>query len=269
MLMRPVLAPDEPPACEVVNLDGLFPAVLLCDHASPRVPAALAGLGLSQAELLDHIGWDPGAADLARRLSTLLDAPLCLSGYSRLCIDCNRPPRVPASILGSSAGIVIPGNSQLSPEEAAARQEALFWPYHRAIAGLLDRRRDAGRQTVLLSIHSFTPCLQGQERPWHVGFMYGVDRRLAELFLEAFAQYPSLCVGDNLPYQVTPETDYSIPVHGEARGLPCVLIEVRNDGLATSAGVAVWAQRLAMAFFAMQRDLPEGVIVPGVRSRAG
>ena len=80
------------PACEVINAGGAGTAFLVCDHASNRVPRLLGNLGLEPAQLADHIGWDPGAAEVARRLSGHLDAPLGLSGYSRLAVDCNRPP---------------------------------------------------------------------------------------------------------------------------------------------------------------------------------
>lgn len=243
-----MLEPDEPPAFEVVNPHGSSTAFLICDHASARVPRRLRELGLSEAQRLDHIGWDPGAARVARRLSALLDAPLLLSGYSRLVIDCNRPPQVPASIPAQSCGVPVPGNADVSDAEREARVEALFVPYHRAITAALDRRREAGQRSALLSVHSFTPVLAGQARPWQVGVMYGRDRRLADLFLRVLRRQSALIVGDNQPYTVTDTTDYGVPVHGEARGLPCVLIELRNDLISEEDGAWAWAQRLYDAY---------------------
>jgi predicted N-formylglutamate amidohydrolase len=245
-----MLEPDEPPAFEVVNPHGSSTgtAFLICDHASPRLPRRLGDLGLSEAQRLDHIGWDPGAALVARRLAALLDAPLVLSGYSRLAIDCNRPPHVPASVPAQSCGVPIPGNADVDDAERAARAEALFHPYHRAIAALLDWRRQAGQRTALLSVHSFTPVLGGQTRPWQIGVMYGRDRRLADLLLRALRRDAALVVGDNQPYTVTDTTDYGVPVHGEARGLPCVLIELRNDLISEEDGACAWAQRLHDAY---------------------
>jgi len=153
------LAADEPGAFEIVNADGASSAVLVCDHASNRLPRRLGTLGLSAAQLADHIAWDPGAAAVARRLSVLLDAPLVLSGYSRLVIDCNRPLGNPESMPAETGGVAVPGNRMLTAAERASRIHALFTPYHRAIAGVLDRR--AGRPSLLLSIHSFTPVLAG------------------------------------------------------------------------------------------------------------
>lgn len=253
-----ILGPDEPPAVEIVNPAGRSSALLICDHASARVPASLADLGLSREELHLHIGWDIGAADVARRLSALLDAPLILSGYSRLVIDCNRPPGSPTSIAPVSGGITIPGNASVTEEEARARADACFWPYHRAILATLDDRLARGLHTVLFSVHSFTPSLLGQDRPWHVGVLYGHDRRLAGYFLEALSAIRGLAVGDNQPYQVTDGGDFSIPSYGERRGLYCVLIEMRQDLIGKAEGVSTWANRLADVYSGIEPrlDLP-------------
>ena len=245
-LGEPLLAPDEPPAFTVVKAEGRGGALLVCDHASNRVPRRLAGLGLDKRALADHIAWDPGAAAVARALAALLDAPLVLSGYSRLVIDCNRPPDGPRSIAEISDGVVVPGNRDLDASTRAERRRVLFDPYHDAIRRLLDRRR--GRPTLLLSVHSFTPSLGGQARPWPIAVAHrhdqGLGRRLREALL---ADDPDLLVGDNQPYAVGDASDYTLPVHGEARGLPNVLIEIRQDGLATLVQCRGWAERLAKA----------------------
>jgi len=249
---RPLLAPDEPPAFEIINADGRGSAVLLCDHASRRIPRRVGDLGLDAAALRDHIAWDPGAAEVARRLSDLLDAPLIASGYSRLVIDCNRPLQSPESVTERSAGIVIPGNLTLTPAERAARIDALFRPYHYAVDALLDDRRD--RATAVLSIHSFTPTLNGGHRPWHAGISHWRDRRLAERLLAALRRDTTLTIGDNQPYPIDEDMDYSVPVHDDGRGLPAVMIEIRQDVIATAAAAAAWAARIADAYRAI--DLP-------------
>ena len=241
-----LLGAEEPAAFEIINADAAGSVVLLCDHATNRLPRRLGTLGLNPADLADHIAWDPGAADVARRLSDLLDAPLVMSGYSRLVIDCNRPLDSPESIPTQTDGVPVPGNRMLTPEDRALRIEAVFSPYHRAIGDMLDRR--AGRPNLLLSIHSFTSVLAGQCRPWSIGFAHGRDRRLAALILEAMKCDGSLVVGDNQPYSVDDTTDFTIPVHGEDRGLPHVLVEIRQDGLSTPADACAWAARLAAAF---------------------
>jgi predicted N-formylglutamate amidohydrolase len=241
-----LLGADDPPAVEIVRSAARGSAVLVCDHASRRIPKRLGTLGLDAVQLADHIAWDPGAADVARRLSAHLDAPLVLSGYSRLVIDCNRPLRSRESIAEESAGVPVPGNRGLTPEEREIRTGALFRPYHDAIGRLLDGRTH--RPTLLLSIHSFTPLLDGRPRPWHIGVSYGRDRRLAALLRGTLSQDRALMVGDNEPYPIEDDIDYTIPVHGEARGLPSVMIEIRQDELRTPAGAATWAARLAKAY---------------------
>jgi predicted N-formylglutamate amidohydrolase len=241
-----LLGGEDGPPFEVVNADGGSNVVLVCDHASHRVPRRLGTLGLDPSRLREHVGWDPGAAAVARRLSTELDAPLVLSGYSRLVIDCNRPLRSAESIAEESDGVPIAANLGLSSEERAVRATALFHPYHDAIARVLDGRH--GRPTVLLSIHSFTPVLTGHARPWDVGVSARRERRLASrLVAELRCDRGGWTVGDNEPYAIDDDFDYTIPVHAEARGLPSALIELRQDGIEKPADARAWAGRLAQA----------------------
>jgi len=248
----PLLGSDELPAVELVNVGGSSHVVLVCDHASNRVPRCLQNLGLDENELKEHIGWDPGAADVARRLAVHLDASLVLSGYSRLVVDCNRPLHSAESAIEQSAGIPIPGNRGLSPADKKRRLDALFVPYHDAISRLLDGR--GKRPTVLLSVHSFTPFLNGRSRPWHVGISHGRNRQFAALMLEALGRNKEIIVGDNEPYPIEDEFDYTLPMHGDARGLPCAMIEIRQDGIQTAEGAAVWAARLAAAYRSIEED---------------
>lgn len=239
----PLLAADEPGPVERVNPDGPSPLVLVCDHASNRVPRALADLGLDPAALTGHIAWDPGAAEVARGLAARLGAPLLLGTYSRLVVDLNRPLESPELIPSHSDGVSIPGNLHLDQRGRAARLDALFHPYHAAIADLLDGRGE--RPTLLLAVHSFTPNLAGHTRPWHAGVACGPDHRLAGALYRALTPSPELHIGYNQPYDVDPAHDYTLPRHGEARGIPHAMIELRNDGLATPAGIAAWTERLA------------------------
>jgi len=243
----------EPTAFELVNEQGTSNLVLVCDHASNYVPACLNNLGLSDAQLADHIGWDPGAAEVARLLAKKFDAPLILSGYSRLVIDCNRPLASSELIPEQSAGVIIPGNQNLSPYERAERIQKLFIPYHDAIESLLDARLLSNPQcpAILLSIHSFTPFLSENQRPWHIGVSHKSDDRFAKNLYTALVQQGDIIVGFNEPYPIEDAFDYSIPTHGEARGLACAMIEIRQDGLTTQTGIERWAERIARAYRAI------------------
>ena len=250
----PLLRADEPPAFTISRERGASSAFITCDHASSRIPRALEDLGLPEDVRLDHVGWDIGAARLSRSMSDTLDATLVESGYSRLVIDANRPLDVASSIPAVTCGIVVPGNRGVGPAARAARAEACFHPYHGAIGKLLDERASK-RPTVLLAVHSFTPVMQDVARPWHVGVMYGRDRRLASLFLDVLATEGDLVVGDNQPYQVTDGTDYTIPHHGERRGILSVLIEVRNDLLRDDASIDRISRLLTRAYARVEERL--------------
>jgi predicted N-formylglutamate amidohydrolase len=240
-----LLAPDEPPVVTVERPAGGSDFLLVVDHASHRIPRRLGTLGLTAADLERHIAWDIGAAAVARDLSARFDATVVLQGYSRLAIDCNRDPVVATSIPEISEHTPIPGNQGLGRADRVARAQALFWPYHDRIAGILGARLAEGRPVVLVAVHSFTPVFKYAERPWHVGVLYNRDARLARPLMALLQADGELCVGDNEPYAVSDATDYTIPVHGERRGVPHVELEIRQDLVAEPHGQQAWAARLA------------------------
>jgi predicted N-formylglutamate amidohydrolase len=242
---RGLLAADEPPPFSVEREQGISPFVLICDHAGRRIPRALGTLGVAEADLSRHIAWDIGARGVASRLAAKLDAVLIAQTYSRLVIDCNRPPGAPTSIPTRSESTDIPGNRNLAPADAGARAREIFAPYHQRITQELDRRRALARPTVLISMHSFTPVFHGVARPWHIGMLYNREARLARALLALIRAEGRWTVGDNEPYAVGDGTDYAIPVHGEQRGLPHVEIEVRQDLITDEAGQSAWASYLA------------------------
>ncbi len=234
-------------AVTVVNEGGASPYVLLCEHASNYIPAEYAGLGLPAAELQRHIAWDIGAADLSRLLSQRLDAPLILSGYSRLLIDCNRPLLTPTSIPTRSEDTEIPGNHGLDAEERARRATAYFTPFRDRVVAMLDQRQRSGTPTIVFAVHSFTPVFRGVARPWQCGVLYAGAAGFGRGLVARLAADPGLNVGDNQPYQIGSNTDYTVPMHGDGRGLTAALLEIRQDLLATPAGIEEWAQRLVPA----------------------
>ena len=240
-----LLAPDEPAAVVDYRANGASPFLLVCDHAGRRIPRSLHNLGLAPSDLARHIAWDIGIAGVGRALADRLDACLIMQPYSRLVIDCNRPPGGATSIAPVSDGTPIPGNENPSAHGAALRLRDIFTPYHRAIADALDARAKARRQTILISLHSFTPVFAGFVRPWQAGVLYHRYGALAQALLALLRAPGDLVVGDNEPYDVTDDTDYTIPVHGEQRGIPHVAIEIRQDLIGEDAGQRQWAERLA------------------------
>lgn len=250
--LHPLLAGDEPPPCELVNAGGAAPLVLVCDHASNRMPRALHHLGLAPAPLREHIAWDIGAADVARRLARRFDAPLALTNYSRLVIDCNRALNDPSSIAAESDGIPVPGNRGLSQGERLQRAETLFKPYHDAVARLIARKAEHGAPPAVVSVHSFTPMFQRTRRPWHIGVLWNEDRRLAIPLFEALRREADIVVGDNEPYSARDGVGYTIAEHAERPGLAHAALEIRQDLIATASGAEHWAaivgDALAAAF---------------------
>ena len=222
---------------------------LTADHAGRAIPRRLGDLGLPQSELQRHIAWDIGIAGVTEKLSQALDATAVLQAYSRLVIDCNREPQWASSIPTISELTAIPGNEAISPDEREARRREIFLPYHQCIGELLGRRgapgQPAGRRTVLVAMHSFTPVFKGEARTIDIGILYNRDRRLAGILLDLLRAEGDLTVGDNAPYAITDLSDYTVPTHGEARFLPHVEIEIRQDLIGEEAGQAGWAARLA------------------------
>jgi len=249
-----LLSADETPSFVEERPQGRSNFVIAVDHASARIPRRLGDLGLPRSELQRHIAWDIGALAVARRVSAALDATLVAQNYSRLVIDCNRDPRVPSSIPQSSESVPIPGNIGLSAGHIAARRAEIFDPYHDHLRALLDNRQAAGRRTILVAQHTMTDVFNGMRREMHGAVLYNRDRRFAGLVLEALRREPGLLIADNQPYFVSDATDYTIPHHGEARQLPHVEIEIRQDLVPGDAGQAAWAERIAGALKDAERD---------------
>jgi predicted N-formylglutamate amidohydrolase len=233
-------------ATRTVNPGGRSPFVLICDHASNHLPERYGDMGLSAQVLESHVAWDPGALAISEALAAMLDAPLVASTVSRLVIDCNRALDAADLIWTLSEYTAIPANRNLPPEERAFRIEAVYAPFHAAIDALIDSR--AGRETVLVCVHSFTPVYFGSPRPWPVGLIHGRDPRFTAAVHGALsAGAPGLDIGWNRPYAAIDGVTLTLERHGDARGLEATMIEIRNDEIADEAGVALWARRLADA----------------------
>ncbi len=236
--------PDDPPTVRILGADSRLPLVLGCDHGGNAVPEGLGTLGIDRAHLWDHIGYDIGAAAVACGVAERLGATAVVAQYSRLIVDCNREPGLPTAIPAESDGIPIPANRGLSEPDCEARTNTFFWPYHQALGNTLGRRRRAGVVPILITVHSFTPTMNGRERPWHVGVLWHRDTRIADRLRAAFARETDLVVGKNEPYSGT-DHGYTIQMHGETTGIPHAALEIRQDLLADAAGVGQWIDRLA------------------------
>lgn len=234
------------PPVLVFNAEGRSPFVLACDHASNRFPDRYGDLGLTPHQRLMHVAWDPGAFAVALELSQLLDAPLVASTVSRLVIDCNRDHDAPDLIPVVSERTDIPGNQGIGANERAERIGAYHVPFHAALEAVLDGRQAAGIETLLVTIHSFTPVYKDVPRPWPIGLIHARDSRFTAALRDALlADESSLNVGWNQPYSALNGVTYTLEHHGDGRGLEATMIEIRHDEILEPEGVANWAARLA------------------------
>lgn len=238
-------------AVAVDNPDGRGPFVLVCDHASKWVPASLKGLGLPPGELERHIAWDPGALELARRLSDLLDAPLVHATVSRLVLDVNRDPTHHGSVVTISEDTPIPGNHAIPEQDRSRRVRAIYEPYHRVLDGVIERSVAYNPAPQIISVHSFTPVYRKEQRPWHIGVLSGNDKRLSQPLLELLRAGGEFCVGDNQPYAPTDGVYHTLDRHCASRNLRSVLLELRSDTISNEEGCAQWASRLGLALQAI------------------
>ena len=235
-----LLGPQDPEPVRIDNQAGASPFLILGDHAGNAVPAHLRKLGLPNAELDRHIGWDIGVRDLGLCLASAIDATFIHQAYSRLVVDCNRAPDSPGAMPKLSDGTEIPGTLDLDARAIEQRIAAIHAPYHRAIARELAARRAADRPTVLIALHSFTDRMAGVARPWHAGILHDAgDTRFAKALLASLREIEELEVGDNQPYRLD-HIDYTIPLHAYPGRIPYAEIEIRQDLLGTEEGIERW-----------------------------
>ncbi len=239
----------------VENPEGAGPFVIVCDHASNRIPDEYRSFGFADDALATHIAWDPGALAVSRRLSAWLDAPLLWPDVSRLVIDCNRPIDASSLIVIESEGRPVPANRNLSEAQRVERIQRVHAPYHDAIDACLKRRLAAGGAPALIAIHSFTPDYLGKSRPWEIGIVFGEDRRLADRFIRALQADPALTVGINQPYAPADQVYYTVERHAGPRRLPAAMIEIRNDEIGDEAGQQHWADSLGKILVAAEPRL--------------
>ena len=249
----PLLGAEELPPYKVLNPEGMAKCLLICDHASSRIPAKLENLGLDEADLARHTALDIGAAYVTERLSAILDAPAIIANYSRLVIDCNRRLDHPTAFLMADDVRSIPRNVMMTEQDKALRIKEIYEPYHRE----LDRRvRDFMDRDVVpavISIHSFSPVFYKQVRPWDLGFLWVQDPRLPLPAIEYFRQ-KGYTVGDNEPYDARVLRGTTVNIHADAHRLPNALVEIRNDLIDSENGGDVWAEMLGDCFKQLLRD---------------
>ncbi len=240
-----LLQPGEPAPYRIENAKGSAPILIICDHASNRVPKILDNVGLSKADLAKHIAWDPGTEDIGQYMSEKLDAAAVFATYSRIVVDVNRGERSPECMREVSDHIVVPGNQKLSAAEKRQRLDEIFWPYHRALSGQIKALRKKGIVPMIVSLHSFTPEMDGYKRPWEIGVLWNKEETIARRVVENLrAQNPGMVVGENEPYTLKQAnlSKNTIKTHAEDTGLPYIIVEFRQDLVATKRDALKWGR---------------------------
>lgn len=239
-----LLLENDPPPAEIVNSTSERNIVFVCEHAGRTIPKALGDLGLSKYDLDRHIAYDVGAEKVARMMSEILGAPLVIQSYSRLVVDCNRPVDAPDAIPQSSDTTIIPGNFGIGQTQRQQRIGEIFVPFHNAVSAMLDKHP----RKAVFAIHSFTPVLGREARPWDLAFLFRKDSFTSRSLAKAVGKLdPNLKIGMNEPYAIEDNADWFVPYHGERRDLAHSLIEIRNDHLGTNDSCRSWAALLSNA----------------------
>ncbi|HNP63116.1 MAG TPA: N-formylglutamate amidohydrolase [Woeseiaceae bacterium] len=238
---RQLLSANEPGPFKILNPLSEQPILLVCDHASCRFPESLGDMGLDPFARRCHLAVDIGAGPLTERLASTLGVTTVVQQYSRLVVDCNRELMDPGAFLQFGDGVLIPGNRSLSQADKDLRADAIYWPYHKAIDQQVKRLTAIGATPAFITVHSFTPVMDGVSRPWQMGVLWDTDARLRDIFLEGF-RAAGYHVGDNEPYSGRAPQDYTIDTHAEAAGIPHVGIEIRQDLIDSDDGVATIAR---------------------------
>ncbi len=227
-------------SCRLLNEEGQCPILLVCDHASNHIPAHYRDLGLGKSDLQRHIAWDIGAAAITENLSNVFDAPAVLACFSRLLIDPNRSLDTPGLIPESSDDTSIPGNQNLGEQERDLRIKHYYQPFHDTIARLAKGFANRDIVPLVVAIHSYTPEMGGNRRPWHAGFLWDRDPRLAQAFIKGLRER-NLMVGDNEPYSGR-DLFHTMNIHGARYGFPQVTVEIRQDEIDHTDGIIKWSE---------------------------
>ncbi|MBL4647040.1 MAG: N-formylglutamate amidohydrolase [Hyphomicrobiales bacterium] len=230
---NPILAPDDGPAVRIINDKGDSPLVFVCEHASKKIPQAMAQLGASEEATGSHAAWDPGAEAVATHLAKAFDAQLVSAGFSRLVYDLNRPPESPDAMRPKSEIYDIPANENLSDEDKLARVSAIYNPFHEAVSDILDvaqsNNPENAKTAVIATIHSFTPMYFGQRRRTELGILHDNDSRLANEMLMRAPDCTKLKIDRNKPYGPSDGVTHTLKRHALPRGILNVMIEIRSD----------------------------------------
>ena len=256
--IKKIISKGEPKPYVIENEKGGARIVVICDHASNRIPKALGTLGVSAKDRKKHIAWDVGTEHIGRYIAQKTGAVYIHASYSRLVVDLNRGEKSNECMREVYDHIQVPGNTGLSAQHKKMRLDEIYDPYHAAIDALVTKRKKGKRLPLIISIHSFTPKMDGQKRPWQIGVLWNREERLAQRLISTLiAHNPRLIVGRNEPYSLKAKNvvKNTISTHAEARGLPYITLEFRQDLVNTKAKAEKWARLLLQSLLPLMLEL--------------
>lgn len=227
----PLLGLADPAPYTLYNPQGKVNVVIVGDHAGDAIPHRLGSLGLTDEDRARHIAVDIGSRDIGMNMSDKLDAPAIFANYSRLVVDLNRGTGNPTQIAETSDHTQVPGNTRLPESRKAQRISEIFLPYHQAVRQVTNDFLNEEKVPLLIFVHSFTPEMDNAKRPWHIGVLWNRNDDLSQRYTSQLRKdNPELLVGENKPYSLlNPLSGNTIERHAEARGLPHLVLEFRQD----------------------------------------
>ena len=236
-----LLGSKDPAPFSIVNADSSSNLLFTSDHNGSAIPTKLKNLGVPLNELRRHVAYDIGIDAVAHALSARFNATLIAANYSRLVIDCNRHPGSAGSIPSVSDNTVVPGNKNLSDDDIKSTEDEIFDAYHSSVGNRISIMRSENKNPILISLHSFTPVIGGQFRPWEIGILFKDDERLSAPLINKLREQKDLNIGDNKPYSGSEPAGYTVDHHVEPLSLPSVAVEFRQDLIEFESGAVRWA----------------------------
>ncbi len=220
------------------------PVFVTCEHASEAFPPPTV-LPDADAWLAGtHWAYDLGAEAIVRDLAAALDAPAVLAAFSRLVCDPNRDEHEPTLFRDVAEGRPVTLNVGLDADERERRLALYHRPFHAAVDAALKE----SEATILLSIHTFTPVYEGNERAMQIGVLFDEEEPLAEDVARVLRE-AGFIVAMNEPYSGRDGLIYSAARHAAAHGKRALELEVRQD-LAVSEAFRARLVPVLARFFA-------------------
>ena len=173
--------------------------IVTCEHGGNRVPARYTKLFAPyERDVNSHRGYDPGALEIARAVSSALGAPFLYSTTTRLLVELNRS--------ANHHGLFSKVTRKLNDDEREWLIQNYYMPYQNRVEKAIGDLYGGNRRVLHLSVHSFAPVLKGERRNADIGLLYDPRRAMEKKFCRRWREvlreeWPQYKVRMNYPYQ--------------------------------------------------------------------